>query len=181
MKFTACLQCGQDQRSELPQQELQLYLDLDCPQKEMSMAEFINQEINEPLKVDDWRHEDGCGKKGGNTFQRIRKLDSLKFLLVIVKRLSQLPGQPLEIKKTKLKVTSQIEIKKSETSFVKFKPIAVIHHDGHVLGNDTRGHYMTDVFDIKTSQWLRTSDDSEPRKIITVTDQGYIFLYKRDQ
>ena len=180
MKFTTCLQCGKDQRSDSAQQEFQLYLDLDCPQQEMSMNEFINQEMNEPLKVDDWRHEDGCGKRGGNTFQRIRKLDSLQYLLVIVKRLSQFPGQPLKINNTKLEVTPHIEIKKSETSFTKFKPIAVIHHDGYVSGNDTRGHYMTDVFDIKSGQWLRTSDDSEPSLINNVSDQGYIFLYKRE-
>ena len=182
LKFTTCFHCGQDQRSEHSQQEFQLYLDLDCPQNEMSMSEFIHQEINEPLKVDDWRHEDGCGKKkGGNTFQRIRNLEDLPFLIVIVNRLIQLPGQQLQINKTKLRVTQAIEIKKSENSFVKFKPIAVIHHDGYVSGNDTRGHYMTDVFDIKSSQWLRTSDDAEPKKLETITDQGYIFLYKREK
>ena len=182
LKFTTCFHCGQDQRSEHSEHEFQLYLDLDCPQNEMSMSEFIHQEINEPLKVDDWRHQDGCGKKkGGNTFQRIRNLENLQFLLVIVKRLVQLPGQNLQINQTKLRVTQEIEVKKSEDSFVKFKPIAVIHHDGYVSGNDTRGHYMTDVLDKKSSQWLRTSDDTEPRKLETITDQGYIFLYKREK
>ena len=67
----------------------------------------------------------------------------------------------------------------NENSSVKFKPIAVIHHDGYVHGNDTRGHYMADILDHSSNQWLRTSDDAKPRSINSVSNQGYIFLYKK--
>ena len=60
-------------------------------------------------------------------------------------------------------------------------PIAIIHHSGNVTGNTTEGHYQADVLDSHSQQWIRTSDDDLPVKIDmrSVTDQGYIYLYKK--
>ena len=53
-------------------------------------------------------------------------------------------------------------------------------YDGDVDGDDTFGHYRTDVLDVKTNQWFRTSDEDEPIPISKVTSQGYIYLFKRN-
>ena len=53
-------------------------------------------------------------------------------------------------------------------------------HIGDVQGNETSGHYKADVRNLD-GNWYRTSDDMMPQKIIEndVSDQGYIFLYKK--
>ena len=86
----------------------------------------------------------------------------------------------LTINSRKIEVESDVTIRGHDDKMVKFKPICVIHHIGHVTGNDTRGHYMADVLDATSNRWLRTSDDEMPRPIARVTDNGYIFLLKRD-
>ena len=152
-------------------------LRLECPKKDTNMNDFVNEYFNEPNPVTNWRHEDGCGRRTeGNNFQRLKNIDNQEFFILLVTRLK---GEPLTIDRTKLEVTPTIDIKKTENSSVKFKPIAVIHHDGYVHGNDTRGHYMADILDHSSNQWLRTSDDAEPRSINSVSNQGYIFLYKK--
>ena len=62
-----------------------------------------------------------------------------------------------------------------------FSPIAIIHHTGQVTGNTTSGHYQADVLDFTSNKWIRTSDDNLPVVIseTNLTDQGYIFLYKK--
>ena len=176
LKFTTCLSCGQD---SIPNSHSEPFLFLDCPQEDMNMNEFVNLQLNEPTLVD-WKDEDGCGKKTtGNRFQRLRNLDNQEFIILIVQRLNQDQGGPLTINNTGLQVTPTIDLKKTENNFVQFEPIAVIHHDGYVFGNDTRGHYMADILDKSTNQWMRTSDDAEPEVIESVSRQGYIFLYRR--
>ena len=175
-KFTTCLSCGSDslQNSNTTAEP---FLYLECPKEDMNMNDFVNEHFNEPNRVKEWRHEDGCGKRTeGNNFQRLKNIDNQEFFILMVKRLK---GEPLTIDRTKLEVTPTIALKKTENSSVKFKPIAVIHHDGYVHGNDTRGHYMADILDHSSNQWLRTSDDAEPRSINSVSNQGYIFLYKK--
>ena len=177
LKFTTCLSCGQD---SIPNSHSEPFLFLDCPQEEMNMNEFVNLQLNEPTLVTEWKDEDGCGKKTtGNRFQRLRNLDNQEFIILIVQRLNQDQGGPLTINNTGLQVTPTIDLKKTENNFVQFEPIAVIHHDGYVFGNDTRGHYMADILDKSTNQWMRTSDDAEPEVIESVSRQGYIFLYRR--
>ena len=85
----------------------------------------------------------------------------------------------LTINNKKIEVEPEVTIRGHDDKLVKFKPISVIHHIGHVIGNDTRGHYMADVLDVKSNRWFRTSDDEMPRPITGVTDNGYIFLLKR--
>ena len=85
----------------------------------------------------------------------------------------------MTINDQKIDVESEVMIKGHDDTEEIFQPISIIHHIGHVSGKDTRGHYMADVLDIKTSKWFRTSDDELPKVISTVTSNGYIFLLKR--
>ena len=63
-----------------------------------------------------------------------------------------------------------------------YKPLAVLYHLGDVKGKDAFGHYKTDILDLNGS-WFRTSDEDIPRKISerNVSDQGYIYLYRKIQ
>ena len=58
--------------------------------------------------------------------------------------------------------------------------LAVLFHIGDVDGHEAYGHYKADVLN-QEGNWHRTSDDDLPRKISerSVSNQGYIFLYKR--
>ena len=38
---------------------------------------------------------------------------------------------------------------------------------------------MADILDIKTNQWIRTSDDDDPKAVLQPSTQGYIFLFKK--
>ena len=87
----------------------------------------------------------------------------------------------LEIQKQRISLGNEVELQDTKGVLSLFKPIAVIHHRGEVIGNTTRGHYRADVLDSSSNQWFRTSDDEPPKNISQsgVTNQGYIFLYKK--
>ena len=102
-----------------------------------------------------WRHEDGCGERTTGKHSRvIQNIENVQFLMFVVPRLHN-AGRRLKIDKTKIEVDSEVEIKSSTESFVKFKAISIIHHKGYITGNDTRGHYLADVLDVETNQWIR--------------------------
>ena len=107
-------------------------------------------------------------------------MEVLQLLIIIVERLTQNNHGALVINKSNIEMASDISIKGENNKQVQFKPVAVIHHDGDVDGDDTFGHYRTDVLDVKTNQWFRTSDEDEPIPISKVTSQGYIYLFKRN-
>ena len=153
---------------------------LECPETDMSISDLIRRNFNEPELVTDWRHEDGCGQvTNGHHQLKIEKLTEVQFLIIIVERLTRNNHGALVINKSNIEMSSDIEIKEDNNMTVKFRPIAVIHHDGDVDGDDTFGHYRTDVLDVKTNKWFRTSDADEPIPITKVTSQGYIYLFKR--
>ena len=79
----------------------------------------------------------------------------------------------------KITTNATVSVKTANDEVLNFKPVAVIHHMGQIIGDDTRGHYMADILDVRTNQWIRTSDDSDPQLLPEPTDQGYIFLLKR--
>ena len=178
IESTRCTYCDSVQGDFIPISRS--FLQVNPPSENMKMSDYIAAHLNETTNVTDWRHQDGCGKKGNgiHTF-RIQNIDEVQFITVIVNRLSYDLQGVLTINNRKIEVEPEVTIRGHDDKLVKFKPISVIHHIGHVIGNDTRGHYMADVLDVKSNRWLRTSDDEMPRLITRVTDNGYIFLLKR--
>ena len=169
---TVCQSCGGVSKG-IPVN--QYYLQLECPIQNMSLNTLINE-----TDTRDWRHEDGCGAiTKGRYYEEIQNIETIKFLIIIVRRLCPAPGRRMRIMNTKIDVDQEIDIKSSSGRYVKFKPISIIHHKGYISGNDTRGHYMNDVLDVETNQWIRTSDNEKPQHISRITDQGYIYLLTR--
>ena len=74
----------------------------------------------------------------------------------------------------------EVQISDLQNKRAKFKPIAVIFHIGDVQDKEAYGHFKADVKNVD-GNWYRTSDDMMPQKIKEndVSDQGYIFLYKK--
>ena len=178
VESTRCTYCNMVQGDFIPISRS--FLQINPPSDNMKLSDFIAAHLNMTTNVTDWRHQDGCGRKGNgiHTF-RIQNIDKVQFITVIVNRLSFDLQGVLTINNKKIEVEPDVTIRGHDDKLVKFKPISVIHHIGHVIGNDTRGHYMADVLDVKSNRWLRTSDDEMPRLITRVTDNGYIFLLKR--
>ena len=177
-RFTTCLSCKKVSRQDASTPSPHIMLE--CPQTDMSIRDLIKRNFNEPELVTDWRDEDGCGLlTSGHHQLKIEKLNEIQFLIIIVERLTQNNHGAMVINKSNIEMSSDIEIKEDNNMTVKFRPIAVIHHDGDVDGDDTFGHYRTDVLDVKTNKWFRTSDADEPIPITKVTSQGYIYLFKR--
>ena len=57
----------------------------------MKLSSLIVESMNEPTVVTQWRHEGGCEEiTTGLNYQNIEDLTNLKFLLIIVERLTQL-------------------------------------------------------------------------------------------
>ena len=150
---TVCQSCGGVQRGE--SSEKHSFISLDCPAQNISLKHLVNLQINEGKMIEDWRHEDGCGERTTGKHSRvIQNIENVQFLMFVVPRLHN-AGRRLKIDKTKIEVDSEVEIKSSTESFVKFKAISIIHHKGYITGNDTRGHYLADVLDVETNQWIR--------------------------
>ena len=89
----------------------------------------------------------------------------------------------LQIVDRKVKVGGSMTISDINGCRAVFSPISIIYHTGQVTGNTTSGHYQADVLDEASHKWIRTSDDNHPMEIseAKLTDQGYIFLYKKQQ
>ena len=178
--FTSCTACKYVSRYE-GSTSTSAFILLDCPNENISMATLLDNEFNKSETVYDWKDEDGCKKKGvGEKCIRIKDLEETHFLVVILKRLTKIDGK-LKILKQKTPMGADVVLQDMKEKSSVFKPIAVIHHRGEVTGNTTRGHYMADVLNMSTNTWFRTSDDEAPKKIpqCHVTNQGYIFLYKK--
>ena len=177
---TTCGICGIDQQAETS--ENHSFLMLEPPQQDITLNDYLDQHLNKSSDVHGWRHQDGCGiVTTGSHSLRIVNINSVQFLTIIVNRLELNGFGILTINDKKIDVTSEIRIKGDDNTEATFKPISVIHHIGHVTGKDTRGHYMADVFDAKSSKWFRTSDDDLPKVISTVTDNGYIYLLRKKE
>ena len=178
VESTQCSQCDTLQGNLIPVSRS--FLQVDSPTQNMKMSNYLATHLNQTTTVTDWRHEDGCGRRvNGNHSLRIQNVDKVQFITVIVNRTSYNLQGVLTINSKKIEVQPDVTIRGHDDKMVKFKPICVIHHIGHVTGKDTRGHYMADVLDVKSNGWFRTSDDEMPRPITRVTDKGYIFLLKR--
>ena len=151
------------------------------PSENETMSEFIENKLNGFEEVDDWRDEDGCKKKSkGKTSTRITDVCKTENIVFILRRLISIDGN-LEIVKARVPLGREILLKDVKGRTGTFAPISVIHHMGEVFNDTTRGHYQADILDKRLNQWVRTSDEEAPGIILEseITDQGYIFLYKR--
>ena len=157
-----------------------IFFVLDCPEENLPMSFLVDKKMNNFKTVRDWRDEDGCNKiTTGKNKTRLQDIDSAEFLIFVLSRLIEVDGQ-MQIINSKIPVGGSVLLQDENNRYAVFKPIAIIHHSGLVMGNTTRGHYQADVLDSITGKWVRTSDDELPVEIseMDVTDQGYIFLYK---
>jgi hypothetical protein len=131
--------------------------------------------------VTGWRDESGCKQlTAGNCSTRLQDVKTTNYLLFVLSRLLRVDGN-LHIVDRKVKVGGNMTLSDISGSKAVFSPIAIIHHTGQVTGNTTSGHYQADVLDVTSNKWIRTSDDNLPVEILesTITDQGYIILYKK--
>ena len=178
VESTRCTECDTVQGDFIPISRS--FLQLDSPQEDMKISDYLAAQLNQTSTVTDWRHQDGCGRKvmGIHSF-RIHNIDEVQFITIIVNRISYNLQGALTINNREIEVEPYVKIRGHDDKMVKFRPICVIYHIGHVIGNDTRGHYMADVLDVTSNRWFRTSDDEMPRPITNVADNGYIFLLKR--
>ena len=178
VESTRCTECDTVQGDFIPISRS--FLQLDSPQEDMKISDYLAAQLNQTTTVTDWRHQDGCGRKvmGIHSF-RIQNIDEVQFITIIVNRISYNLQGALTINNREIEVEPYVKIRGHDDKMVKFKPICVIYHIGHVIGNDTRGHYMADVLDVTSNRWFRTSDDEMPRPITKVADNGYIFLLMR--
>ena len=121
--------------------------------------------------------------RGGNglLFNKIKRIEETEFIIIVIKRLLN-HGQGLKILKNRLTLGGEVTVSDSQDNRANFKPVAVLFHIGKVAGGETFGHYKTDVIDVHGS-WFRTSDEDIPKKITErhISDQGYIFLYRKTQ
>lgn len=115
--------------------------------------------------VKDWRDEDGCGSQvEGRSRTRIYNIENTEYLLFVLERLIRI-GDQLEIITTKVKVNPEEELNLMDMNGTigHFKPLAIIHHSGNVVGQTTQGHYRADVKNNDDQNWYRTSDNEPPQ------------------
>ena len=145
------------------------------------MSSFIHQKLNGSEAVPSWRDESGCKQIAvGNCSTRLEDVNVANYLIFALSRLITVDGN-LQIIDRKIKYGGNITLSDISGSKAVFSPIAIIHHSGQVTGSTTSGHYQADVLDVSSNKWIRTSDDNLPVVISesNVSDQGYIFLYKK--
>ena len=177
-KATLCMNCMQE--SKPTGYDSHSFLRFESPQQNVTLEQYVGMHLNESVDVTNWKHEDGCNRIGnGKNSIRLTNVEETQFITIVVNRLVRSNDGILSINNRKISVQSDVLIKDADDESHRFQPIAVIYHIGHVMSNDTRGHYMADVCDAKTGKWFRTSDDDLPREISSVSGNGYIFLLKK--
>ena len=177
--YTVCSHCGNTSDSGTVYN--QMILNLSATMEPVPLNSHIFSKIEWPTVVDGWRHEDGCGEitVGSENFTKITDVTDMKFLIVVIERLTVVDGIPL-INKVKTPVDEKLVLHDIDNNSAEFQPISVIHHSGYVTNNrDTRGHYRADLFDVASSQWYQTSDEERPVPISKPADNGYIIIYRK--
>ena len=150
-----------------------------CPEQGLAMSLHIEDQLSGSEERPHWKDEEGCGQVTvGRHSTRLQDIRSTEFLIFILNRLVTVDGQ-LKIVDNKVPVGGNIHLKDASGLSAVFSPIAVIHHTGQVMQNTTSGHYRADVRDFSSGNLIRTSDDSLPQSILSLTDQGYIYLYSK--
>ena len=164
VSFTTCTLC---KHVSIVDRNLNLssFFLFECPESGMTMSSFLGNKLGKAEAVLDWRDEDGCNKiTKGEKSTRISDLSKTNYLIIIVERLVSYNGN-LKILRRKVPLGEDVELQDRKGKSGLFTPIGVIHHNGEVIGNDTRGHYEADVLEKSSNQWFRTSDDMPPKKI----------------
>ncbi len=179
---TECISCGHTSRQEISANE-GTFINLTCPSDNFVMKDYIEEQMNGYQTVKNWRDEDGCGiQVEGRLRTRIFDVENTEYLLFVLERLIRI-GDQLEIMTTKAKVNPEEELKLVDMKGTvgHFKPLAIIHHSGNVVGQSTQGHYRADVKNKDNQDWYRTSDNEPPQQLMKngLTNMGYIFLYKK--
>jgi ubiquitin C-terminal hydrolase len=157
-----------------------MFLEFECPDDGTNMSQFIEHKLNQPELVSDWRDEDGCNMKGtALLFNKLKNIEECEFLIIVIKRLVNF-GRGAEILRNKLPLGGDTTVTDANNQSGTYRPLAVLFHIGDVDGHEAYGHYKADVLNLE-GNWHRTSDEDLPRKISekSVSNQGYIFLYKR--
>ena len=158
-----------------------IYFQYECPPENIQISTFIEQKLNGSEAVTGWRDESGCKQLTvGSSSTRLQDVKATVYLLFSLSRLIRVEGN-LQIVDRKVKVGGSMTISDINGCRAAFSPISIIYHTGQVTGNTTSGHYQADVLDFTSNKWIRTSDDNLPVEISesTITDQGYIILYKK--
>ena len=179
---TECGSCGNISRQEVSGDE-RTFITLSCPNRQVNMKHYIEDQMNGFKVVKDWRDEDGCGKQAeGRSRTRISNINEIEYAVFVVERLIRVDNQ-LHIMQTKIDVNQEEEVYLMDIkgNSALFKPIGIIHHSGNVTGQTTEGHYRADVKNKSTANWYRTSDNDPPKNLLgkDLTKMGYIFLYKK--
>ena len=182
INYTVCTACNEATTPDTSSKNEHIIFHVTCPSNHVKLSSLIQKTVHEPSQVTDWKHEGGCEQRtSGLNYRKIDNLTNLKFLLVIVERLTQHNDGGLQIIDTQIEVDGEFAVSDSQDRQVFFKPIAVIHHTGRVnkSSTNTSGHYQTDILDADTDQWFQTSDEDLPLPVATPSDQGYIIILKR--
>ena len=180
--YTICSNCHQMSRPDRTDNNEHIIFLLNCPSNPQKLSSLIRSSMNEPSEVTQWRHEEGCGQiTTGWNYRKIENLTILKFLLVIVERVTELENGRLQIIDTQIEVDGEFPVRDSQDREIFLRPVAIIHHTGRVNkgSRSTSGHYQTDILDADTDQWYQTSDEDLPLPVATPSDQGYIIVLKR--
>ena len=176
--LSQCSSCGHVSRN--PATYEQSFIMMDAPTETISLKEIIDRRLNNPELRTEWRDEDGCKQiTDCYNFTRFDHHLEFEFLTVIISRLYVNQEGNLEINRNKITPDAEIQITTADERKLNYQLIAIIHHDGHVIGDDTMGHYMADILEKDTNRWIETSDDRPPRELELPTDEGYIFLFKK--
>lgn len=179
---TECSSCGHSSRQKVSGNE-RTFITLTCPNEEVDMKDYLEDQMNSFNVVEDWRDEDGCGNQAeGRLRTRISNIEDTNYVIFVLERLTRI-DERLRIMRTKVNVNQNelVHLMDIEGKFGIFEPIAIIHHSGYVVGQTTQGHYRADVKNNTTRDWFRTSDNDPPENLSAkgLTEMGYIFLYRR--
>ena len=177
---TLCSSCQQvsESANSITTQSM---LILQCPNEDVILSEYVFESLSMPITVNEWRHENGCNMvTNGLNFKKLANVQMMKYLVVVVERLLLIDGQ-LTISPTRINPIGNVNLIDVNGNNASFEPIGIIHHTGRVTSaQDTRGHYMADVLNKQSGEWIRTSDDAKPKHINEPTCNGYIFVFKKN-
>ena len=182
--YTECRECGFISHPPNPN-TFKSALFLDIPQRGLSMAEHVANHLNLPSIVQDgWRCSNDVthDSLGCNSYVKLTDINEVQFLVFVTERLkSRMEGSKVVewIDYTEVEAGGHVQVVDSNGVSGTLGLIAVIHHWGVVVGNETSGHFMADILDPQTQQWFFTSDDQTPTLVNQPSKRGYIYIYKR--
>ena len=89
--------------------------------------------------------------RNNTCIEDVNQTDNLIFIL---SRLIKIDDN-LEIIQTKVPLGTDVLITDVKGQSATYAPIAIIHHSGEVIDDNTMGHYQADVLDKLSHQWFR--------------------------